>query len=142
VSTAKFYFFDCGVVNALLGRKDVAPGTPEYGKMLEQALLIEIRAYMDYRKVDKKLEYWRSTSQFEVDFLVYSNLRDIVAIEVKGSTNPSTKDFKGLKALNEEFKLSKKIVVCLAETPRKTEEGIEILPLEVFLNRLWSGDLI
>jgi predicted AAA+ superfamily ATPase len=142
VSTAKFYFFDCGIVNALLGRKDVAPGTPEYGKMLEQALLIEIRAYMDYRKVDKKLEYWRSTSQFEVDFLVYSNLRDIVAIEVKGSTNPSTKDFKGLKALNEEFKLSKKIVVCLAETPRKTEEGIEILPLEVFLNRLWSGDLI
>lgn len=142
MTTAKFYFFDCGVVNALLGRKEVAPGTPEYGKMLEQALFIELRSYLDYKRIDKKLEYWRSTSQFEVDFLVYSNLKDVVAIEVKAGGNPSLKDFKGLKALGEEFELAKKIVVCTATVPRKTEEGIEVLPVEFFLKRLWAGEII
>lgn len=141
VTTGKFYFFDCGVTNALIGRKDVAAGTPEYGKLLEQALFIEIKAYLDYKKVDKKLEYWRSTSQFEVDFLIYSDLKDIVAIEVKAGKNPTAKDFKGLMALEEEFRLRRKIVVCDADTPRKTSEGIEILPIEEFLKLLWKGEL-
>ncbi|MEN0060472.1 MAG: DUF4143 domain-containing protein [Bdellovibrio sp.] len=142
VATAKFYLFDCGVVNALLGRTSAAAGTPEYGKLLEQALLGEIKSYLEYKKIPKKLEYWRSTSQFEVDFLVYSKLTDIVAIEVKGSVNPSGKDFKGLFALEEDVKLTRKIVVCMADTPRKTEEGVEILPLEVFLKKLWDGQII
>lgn len=142
VSSGKFYLFDCGVTNALLGRKDVAVGTPEYGKLLEQAIYVEIKAYLDYRKVDKKFEYWRSTSQFEVDFLLYSNTQDIVAIEVKAGENPSEKDYKGLRALEEEFALKRKIIVCFAPKPRKTQEGIEILPLETFLKKLWQGKIV
>lgn len=142
MSTVKFYFFDCGVVNSLLGRTQVAIGTPEYGKMLEQAIFIELKAYLNYNRIDKRLEYWRSTSQFEVDFLVYSDLEDVVAIEVKSGANPSAKDFKGLKALEEEVPLKRKIVVCQAETPRKTKEGIEILPLVEFLEKLWAGKII
>lgn len=142
VSTVKFYFFDCGVVNSLLGRSQVAVGTPEYGKLLEQALFIEMKAYLDYNKIDKKLEYWRSTSQFEVDFLVYSDLKDIVAIEVKSGSNPSKKDYKGLLALEDDVKLKRKIVVCNTEQARKTEEGIEILPWATFLKKLWAGDIV
>jgi predicted AAA+ superfamily ATPase len=139
VTSGKFYLFDCGVVNSILGRTDVATSTPEYGKMLEQALYIEIKTYLDYKKVDKKIEYWRSTSQFEVDFLIFSNTNEIVAIEVKSSANPSKKDFKGLIALSEEFDLKRKLVVSGVDAPRKTEEGIEILPVEHFLRELWSG---
>ena len=142
ISTAKFYLFDCGVTNALTGRSNIPQGTSEYGKALEQAILGELKAFLDYRKIDKKIEYWRSTSQLEVDFLVYSNLKDIVAIEVKSGRNPSTRDFKGLLALEEEQKLLRKIVVCSAETPRKTAGGVEILPLENFLQQLWAGNLI
>jgi predicted AAA+ superfamily ATPase len=142
MSTGKFYLFDCGVTNSILGRIDVAQGTPEYGKMLEQALFIELRTYLDYKKSDKKLEYWRSTSQFEVNFLVYSSLSNIVAIEVKGGTNPTNKDFKGLFALEEEFPLKRKLIVCNAELPQKTNDGIEILPIEEFLKKLWAGKLI
>jgi predicted AAA+ superfamily ATPase len=142
MSTGKFYLFDCGVANAIIGRKDLAQGTPEYGKMLEQAVFIELKAYLDYTKSDKKLEYWRSTSQFEVDFLVYTKLDDIVAIEVKGGTNPTRKDFKGLFALEEEFPLKRKLIVCNADSPQKTKDGIEILPIEEFLKKLWSGKLI
>lgn len=142
MSTAKFYFFDCGVVNALLGRQQIASGTPEYGKILEQAIFLEIKCYLDYLGKEKTIEYWRSTSQFEVDFLVYKELKDLVAIEVKSSKNPSKKDYKGLLALEEDVSLKRKIVVCAASSPQKTEEGIEILPVELFLRELWAGRLI
>jgi predicted AAA+ superfamily ATPase len=131
MSTGKFYLFDCGVVNSIIGRKDITQGTPEYGKMMEQAVFIELKTYLDYKKSDKKLEYWRSTSQFEVDFLVYSSLNDIVAIEVKGGANPSKKDFKGILALEEEFPLLRKLIVCNAELPQKIKKGIEIVSLQL-----------
>ena len=142
MATSKFYLFDCGVTNALLGRKEVAQGTPEYGKMLEQAIFLEIKAYLDYNQIDKKLEYWRSTSQFEVDFLIYKNLNDIVAIEVKSTANPSTRDLKGLKALEEDHPLKKKIIVCNTDKPRKIKDNIEVLPIPEFLERLWKGSII
>lgn len=142
VSTGKFYFFDCGVVNALLGRKNVALGTPEYGKILEQALYGEIKTYLDYKKIDRRIEYWRSTSQFEVDFLVYNDLKDILAIEVKAGNNPSKKDYKGLFALEEEFPLKRKIVVCNTSVSRMTAEGIEIMAVQEFLENLWSGKIL
>lgn len=140
MSTSKFYFFDNGIVNALTGRSFIPKGTPEFGKSFELAVYSEILAYLNYRQSSKKVEYWRSTSKFEVDFLVYDRVEEIVAIEVKSSMQPSKKDFKGLLALEEEHKLQKKIIVCQAEKPLLTEEGIEILPIFVFLKRLWQGD--
>lgn len=46
------------------------------------------------------------------------------------------------KALEEEFKITKKIVLCLTDTPRVTPDGIEILPVEHFLKKLWIGKII
>jgi predicted AAA+ superfamily ATPase len=142
ISTGKFYLFDCGVANALVGRSEVAPGTPEFGKALEQAVFLELRTYLDYHQSDKKLEYWRSASQYEVDFLVHSKKDDCVAIEVKSSATPSGNDFKGIRALEEDIPLKRKILVCNADVPRKTDDGIEVLPIETFLTELWKGNIL
>ncbi len=142
MSTHKFYFFDCGVVNSLTGRNNMPTGTPEFGKTLEQAVFLELKTYLDYKKIDKKIEYWRSTSKFEIDFLVYDKLDNIIAIEVKAGSHPTKKDFKGFTAFEEDFPLQKKIVVCLASIPQLTEDGIEILPIVHFLKKLWAGELI
>ena len=139
MSSSKFYLFDCGVAAALAGRKEIATGTPEYGKQFEQAVFLELKTYLAYTKSDKKLEYWRSTSKYEIDFLVYENLENIVAIEAKSGMNPTKKDFKGFAPFEAEFKLQKKIVVCLANQPQITSEGIEILPVHIFLEKLWAG---
>ncbi len=64
-----------------------------------------------------------------------------VAIEAKGTPNPSPKDYKGLLALEEELPLRKKIVVCLADKPRLIDGKIELLPLRMFLEWLWSGEI-
>jgi predicted AAA+ superfamily ATPase len=142
ISTAKFYLFDPGVTNFLMGRKSVSRRTPEFGTLFEQMLHGEIKAYLDYHRMHDCLFYWRSTSQYEVDFLIRDKSENWIAIEAKGTTNPSPKEYRGIFALEEELPLKKKIVVCLAEKPRLLERNIEILPLRLFLETLWGGGLL
>ena len=135
MTVPKFYYFDPGVANALLGRKEISVGSPEYGKVLEHFIFCEITAALSYLKSGLLLSYWRSTSKMEVDFVFGK-----VAVEVKGSGAVSKKETKPLLALAEDIKGLRKIVVCHESQPRKTEEGIEILPLKRFLEMLWDGE--
>lgn len=132
LSTSKFFFFDIGVVRFLQNRRGLLAGSPEYGEAFEAFLYHELRAYCDYTG-EKSLNYWRSKSGFEVDFI----LNDRSAIEVKAKTNVSSRDLKGLKALQEEALLDHYLLVCLDEIPR-SRDGIDILPWRVFLENLWQ----
>src|SRR5262249_14881304 len=138
VSTPKFYFFDVGVVNVLAKRGPIVPGAELFGRALEHFIFLELRAYLDYRRLDHPLTYWRSRSQFEVDFVV----GDEVAVEVKGKSLVSARDFKGLRALSEEITLRRKILVCTEREPRRLEDNLDVLPVETFLRRLWDGEII
>lgn len=132
ISTGKFYFFDVGVVRYLQHRKGLEPKSPEYGDAFEHFIFQEIKAFLDYNKYGE-LNYWRSTSNFEVDFIV----ADSLAVEVKAKTNITKNDLKGLTALKEENLLRDYILVSLEERPR-TVDGIHILPWKIFLEKLWS----
>ncbi|MBI4373564.1 MAG: ATP-binding protein [Deltaproteobacteria bacterium] len=137
VSTAKFYFFDCGVCNLLAGRKNIKPKTELFGKSFEHFIFTELRAFLSYRRDPRPLTFWRSqTSDFEVDFLI----GDEVAIEVKGSDLVTERHLTGIKALAEELKLKKKLVVSMDEKPRRMGD-ITILPVSYFLEMLWDGGL-
>lgn len=133
ISTSKFYFFDVGVVSALQGRL-VAPRTPEFGLAFETWILHELLCHRDYRGGDP-VSYWRSTSNFEVDFV----LGDHTAIEVKASANVSAQDLRSLRALAEERKL--KHFVCVSMEPRRREvDGVRVLPYAAFLEELEAGE--
>ena len=119
-------------MRALQGR-GVAQGTPEYGDAVETYVMHELGAYSEYRSA-QSLAYWRSTSGFEVDFI----LGDHTAIEVKAKANVSSADLKGLAALAEEALLKRYICVCLEPRVRRVG-AIDVLPLTEFLTRLWSG---
>jgi hypothetical protein len=49
---------------------------------------------------------------------------------------------RGLRAFREDYAPRRSIVVSLDAKPRKTSDGIEILPWEEFLNRLWDGRIL
>jgi predicted AAA+ superfamily ATPase len=141
MSSCKFYFFDIGVVNGLIRRKELTEGTAEFGTAFEQLLFQELRAYISYYRKDFKLEYWRTTDKTEVDFVIYENLKNIYAIEIKSSKKLKSKDYSGLIKLEEDFPLKKKIVVCL--TPHSTVEdnGVEVYNVNDFLSMLWAHDI-
>ena len=133
LTTAKFYLFDVGIVRHLQRRRQLQEGSPEFGEAFEAYLHHELRTYCDYEGVPD-LAYWRSTSDFEVDFI----LNDRTAIEVKAKANVSDRDLRGLRALQEERLLKHYVVASLETAPRRVD-GIQILPWQEFLTRLWEG---
>lgn len=69
VSTSKFYFFDLGVVRILQNRNLIKIGSPEFGEALEMYIFHELKTFVDYHGLEE-LHYWRSTSGYEVDFIL------------------------------------------------------------------------
>jgi predicted AAA+ superfamily ATPase len=133
LASSKYYFFDVGVVSTLQGRR-FRRGTPEFGEALETYLVHELTSYSDYVS-GEPLSYWRSTTGFEVDFII----GDHTAVEVKAKENISAQDIKSLRALAEEKKLKRYLCVSLEARARRVED-ISILPVKEFLDALWGGE--
>jgi predicted AAA+ superfamily ATPase len=131
LASSKYYFFDIGVVSALQEREFRA-GTPEFGEAFETYLMHEMTCFSDYIS-GEKLSYWRSTSGFEVDFII----GDHTALEIKAKKNISANDIKPLRMLAEEGKLKR--FICVSMEPRRRKVGgIDILPYKEFLDLLWG----
>lgn len=137
IETAKFYLFDVGIARALQKLPPLVPRSQDMGDALEHFLFHELKTWIDARKTNMELHYWRSTSQFEVDFI----LGDHTAIEVKATSSVSSRDLKGLKALAEEGCMKRLILVCQEKTPRKIGD-ILVLPIQEFLGQLWSDAFV
>lgn len=137
VSTSKFYFFDTGVLAAIIGMKALERNSDTFGNFLETWLVNEIRAYISYRRLHLPLHYWRTTAGYEVDMVA----GDEAAIEIKAARRVSQEDLKGLAALKEEgiverfFLVSENKIGIL-------RNGIHCLHWSDFLERLWSGEVI
>ena len=131
LASSKYYFFDVGVVAVLQGREFRA-GTPEFGEAFETYLMHELKCFSDYIS-GEQLSYWRSTSGFEVDFII----GDHTALEIKAKKNLSPNDIKSLRMLAEERKLKR--YICVSMEPRRRKVGnIDILPYKEFLDLLWE----
>jgi predicted AAA+ superfamily ATPase len=133
LASSKYYFFDVGVVSSLQGRA-FCPGTPEFGEAFETYLMHELSSYSDYVS-GEPLSFWRSTTGFEVDFIIGEH----TAIEVKAKANISQQDLRSLRALAEEKRLKRYLCVSLEPRARKFE-GMLVIPFREFLEALWNGD--
>jgi len=134
----KFYFFDVGITNFLLKRKNVIHGNETFGKAFEHLIFNEIYAHSHYSDIHYPVRYWRTASQIEVDFILGDHE---VAIEVKATNNVNPRHLRGLISFAEEYKVKKQIVVSTDPYPRKIG-NIHILPWQDFLRQLWSGEII
>lgn len=137
IATAKFYYFDTGILNSLLEVESLDRNSDLYGKSLEHLICHEIKAYLSYQRIKKPLRFWRSTNQHEVDFLIGND----VAIEVKSAKKMHPKFLKGLIALREESIFKK--FYCITHDPLDAViDGVDCMPIESFLQKLWAGKII
>ena len=140
VAAPKFYFSDVGVVNRLARRGVLEAGSELYGKAFENWVFHELSAFLAYREQDDALAYWRLAGGTEVDFVV-GDMR--LAVEAKASANVVGRHLKGLRSLAKDNpQVGKRVVTCLETRPRRTEDGIDILPAADFARRLWQGELL
>jgi len=138
VASARFYLFDVGVANHLMRRGPLQRGSPEYGRALRHLIYLELSAYVSYRRLDAPIRFWGTHTGFEVDFVA----GDEVAVDVKPVEVVTERALKGLRALSAEGKFQRRIAVSLEPHPWKSDDGIEVFPVEEFLRKLWGGRIL
>ena len=134
----KFYLFDVGVAGALTHRQLTHERGEWFGKAFEHFILMEIRAHRSLRELDYAINFWRTKSGLEVDFILGNGE---VAIEVKGTNRVDPRDLRPLMAFRDEYTPRTTLVVC-NERVERIHERIRILPWRVFLRDLWEGKII
>ena len=139
IQAPRFYIVDVGVVNRLARRGEVLAGSESYGRAFENWVCHELTSYVSYRHYDGALSYWRLASGIEVDFI----LGDMaLAVEAKSSEAIRSHHLRGLRSLVEDHPaVGRRVVVCREPKARVTDDGIEILPVSVFIERLWNDGL-
>jgi len=138
IETSKFYFFDTGIVSALLNYKTLHPATDSFGRAFEHFIFQECLAYRHYSRKDFPIHFWRTASGAEVDLILGEA---DVAIEIKSSENAGDKT-KGIHLFKEEFKCKNAYIISRAPVPRKISSGITVLPWKIFCEKLWDGQII
>ncbi|MCR5849089.1 MAG: DUF4143 domain-containing protein [Bacteroidaceae bacterium] len=137
VQAPRFYYFDIGVANHLLHRKELVRGTTDYGHAFEHLVIQELVAYLHYTHSDETLSYWRTYTGIEVDAII-GNAR--VAIEIKSAEEIQNKHLKNLKIFSEEHPESRLMVVSLDVFSRRIG-NIECLYVLEFFRLLWKEGL-
>lgn len=134
VQAPRFYYFDVGVVNHLLHRKELVRGTTDYGHAFEHLVVQEIYAWMHYTHSEETMSYWRTYTGMEVD-VVIGDAR--VAIEIKSAEEVMNRHLKGLKTFGEEHPQSRRIIVSLDKFNRHMGD-VECMYVLDFFKLLWS----
>ena len=135
---SKYYMFDVGVAGHLTKRHVAQQRGEEFGRALEHFLLMEIVAYRSYTGKDFTINFWRTKTGLEVDFVLNAGE---VAIEIKGSRLVDRRDMNGLEAFIQTYAPKRSILVC-NENEKRRHGKIEILPWGIFLHELWAGKIL
>jgi predicted AAA+ superfamily ATPase len=105
IKSPKFYFFDCGVLNAAARElhSPLETGSTRFGRLFEQFIITEFYRFNDYLNLDYALSFY-STGNSEVD-LVLSRSRSEppIAIEIKSNPQVYKEDLSGLELFSSEY---------------------------------------
>ena len=134
----KYYLFDVGVANYLRKQHLEEERGEEFGRAFEHFLLMEILAYRSYSGQDFTINFWRTKTGLEIDFIL---ARGEIAIEIKGANRIDKRDLNVLVAFAEEYSPKRNFLVC-NEKEKRLHGKIEILPWSNFLQELWAGNVL
>lgn len=137
VQAPRFYFFDVGVTNYLLHRKDLVRGSTDYGHAFEHLVIQELIAYLHYTHSEERLTYWHTYTGLEVDAVI-GDAR--VAIEIKSAEEVQTRHLKSLKAFAEEHPACRLFIVSLDIFTRRIGD-IQCIYVLDFFRQLWAEGL-
>ncbi|MCK4306228.1 MAG: ATP-binding protein [Candidatus Eisenbacteria sp.] len=138
LKASKFYLFDVGLAGVLTNRHLEEARGEVFGKAFEHFLLMELTAHSSYRELDYPINFWRTKTGHEVDFVLGGGE---VAVEVKGTSRVDGRDLRSLSRFMEEYSPRKAIVVC-NEKRERLHGKIRIVPWAKFLRELWAGRIL
>ena len=98
IKAPKLYWNDTGLALTITGERDPR------GEHLENMVLSDLLAWRETRLDPPEIMYWRTVSGAEVDFVVEGASGELLAIEVKATSRPTTKMVAGVRAFLDEYK--------------------------------------
>lgn len=137
----KLYWVDPGLVRA--AKRHLGPvAVEERGPLLEGWILTVLRAHNDEADLFEEIWYWAPAQarQTEVDFLLRRG-REYLALEVKAQSRFSTPQLSGLRSISDLPRLVRRVLVYLGDHRLKSDDGIDVWPLNTFLTAVGDGRL-
>lgn len=129
----KFYFFDTGVLNGLLGNFQASQD--RIGNLFEHFIFNQLKHSASALDKDIKISSFRTEHGAEVDFIVEIDGR-IYALELKASQNVGQADLRGLKRFTDFYPKKVRQIVLYLGQHRKKIEDVDILPWQDALQEL------
>lgn len=149
-SHPKFYLFDPGVVRVCAGLLNQELESDYLGFMYETFILGQIRAYLSHAFLSYPVFHYSISNSYDIDFVVQVKkpvLRkrgELVCIEVKYSKKFRSEWTKGLRdfaSLSKEKVIGFHIVYTGSDR-LTTNEGVNVWPVEMFLEALFAGEVV
>lgn len=144
VASPKFYLFDGGVARALAGRLREPLDGLERRFLLETWMLHELRVAMASLNTGGQLQYWRTPSGTEVDF-VWTRGGRAVGIEVKSSSTWRPEYSTALKGLVAQGLVAQGVVKhahgIYTGTAQRKDGPVRVWPVLSFLRELSKGSI-
>ena len=135
--SSRFYLFDVGVAGILAKRHLSETRGLVFGKAFEHFIFCELKAHLPIGALHLRYSILGTQSAW-VDFVLGDGE---VVIEVKGTSRVDAKSLRSLRTFVQEYAPRKAFVVC-NEPVERVVGPIRIVPWKVFLQSLWSGEVI
>ena len=137
IKSEKSFLIDTALIESVLHR-DIEADPLLFGHVLENFVAMELVKQLSYKQIPARLFHYRTTSGDEVDFVLETMDGSVVGLEIKGSSQFSPKDAKGLRLLKEQLQGKFKMGIILYQ-------GTQVLPIEeniyaVPLSYLWTSE--
>ncbi len=136
----KYYFFDCGVLNAIRGelKTEIKESSYYYGKLFETLVVQELIRINDYTNADYRFNYWRTNTGIEVDIIMSRGIKESpIAIEIKSHIAPMEKDLHALKSFKSENQNA--VLYCLSNSANAYSLGdIKVFPWREGIKKIFN----
>ena len=129
VKMPKMYFYDVGLVSALLGIQNAKQLDlhPLKGSIFENFVLMELLKQQYNDGKPDNLFFWRNNTGQEVDVLIDKGL-ELIPLEIKAGNTITREYFKGINYWNKLSKNNGGYVVYAGEDYQKRSDNTEIVP--------------
>jgi len=125
VQHPRFYFFDPGVLNGLLGNFHLS--ADRMGNLFEHLICSQILSSAAALDQTINLYAYRTEHGAEVDFIIKVD-REIIAVETKASRNISSTDLRGFASFADYYAKPHRAVVLYLGATRRKIGTVEIFP--------------
>ncbi len=147
-SHPKFYWFDVGVARGAAGLLFDAPDPLWLGNSLETFIFHELRVYNHVYSKNRMISFYRSGAGSEIDFVIETKKRTmqskphLICLEVKHATRWKREWEAPMRSLSSSEKVAVDSMYGIYVGQEEYHfDGLNVLPVEVFLKKLYQGKI-